>query len=697
MDQFVNLHVHSSWSILDGLEHVQQIVDRTKELNQPACALTDHGFLYGIPDMAKYAEKKEHKFIPGCEIYLIKNKKERRPTKKVLDDSKKLIAKLEDEITKEIHNEEQSESAIRELTEKLNSEREFLTNEEKRLENFATNPEYKRSHFILLAQDNEGYVKLQKICSESAVNLFAKKPLSDLGLLKKYGTKGLIGTSACVASILYKYMENDDIKGFEEHLQQYLDIFCYDNFYLEIQPTYWRDNFYDTVTELQESGAYSTYSDNVKKQIEYYMDMKKQLQTDYQKRGFDQIKYNKLLIEYAKKWNIPLVATTDAHYERFEDWKAHEVLMSVQYHDKDDDNNEYKDILMNRIYKKLKPNGYFDTIDELTYRELPKKHKKNEEIPPDKQELLCQEDYQEQDNPMFDKDGKNIYLLNPLRPGMRGHTHYLMSREEIIKAFNENGHETEDQEAVISAIDNTVKIANSCNVTFTWGEHRLPIITCPKEEEEPSIVPQFNHELEKKKKFMKEIEGKTDEEIKNEIDEPYEYLRFLCTNGKYGLAAKGKDGNIEYRKRLEHELNVIKTMGFPSYFLIVYDIMNFCRMNGIATGPGRGCLLPDNLVLTKDGHKPIQNITCNDEVLSTDEKYHSVIKTYEYDVDENIYDINLGDTNINGVTKEHKMLAIKEDDYKNGIREASWYAIEELSEGDYLVADDNSNGIAVFE
>jgi hypothetical protein len=140
----------------------------------------------------------------------------------------------------------------------------------------------------------------------------------------------------------------------------------------------------------------------------------------------------------------------------FEDWKAHEVLMSMQYHDKDDDNNEYKDILMNRVYKKIKPNGYFDTIDELTYRELQKKHKKNEEIPLGKKEVLCQEDYQEQDNIMYDKNGKNIYLLNPLRPGMRGHTHYLMSRDEIIQAFRENGHETENQEAILESIDNTV-------------------------------------------------------------------------------------------------------------------------------------------------------------------------------------------------------------------------------------------------
>lgn len=99
------------------------------------------------------------------------------------------------------------------------------------------------------------------------------------------------------------------------------------------------------------------------------------------------------------------------------------------------------------------------------------------------------------------------------------------------------------------AIENTNKIAERCNVTLTFGERKIPHYDVP------------------------------------EGYDAWTYLNKLCTDGlyeRYGTPDKA------LRDRLDFELNVIQTMGFVDYFLIVWDFINYARMNGIAVGPGRG-------------------------------------------------------------------------------------------------------------
>ena len=117
---------------------------------------------------------------------------------------------------------------------------------------------------------------------------------------------------------------------------------------------------------------------------------------------------------------------------------------------------------------------------------------------------------------------------------------YLKSREEMEELFPE----------VREALDNTLEIAERCNVEFEFNKYHLPKYDVP--------------------------EGYT----------THEYLRKLCREGL--LERYGENPPEEYRERLEYELNTIENMGYVEYFLIVWDFINFAKNNDIMVGPGRG-------------------------------------------------------------------------------------------------------------
>jgi DNA polymerase-3 subunit alpha len=154
-------------------------------------------------------------------------------------------------------------------------------------------------------------------------------------------------------------------------------------------------------------------------------------------------------------------------------------------------------------------------------------------------------------------------LSDPNRWKFPGDTFYVMTREEISSLFKQNGHEVLDQKVIEEALDNTVEIAEKCNVSFEWGKHYLPKIDPPADNIE------FNMWASKR-----QSDGSTSAD----------YLRYLCIKG---LKDKKKTAK-EYRERLDYELGIINNMGFPDYFLIMEDIMRFCRESDIPVGPARG-------------------------------------------------------------------------------------------------------------
>ena len=67
---FVHLHLHSEYSLLDGCCRIKQVIDRAAEIGQKSIAITDHGVMYGVIDFYKYAKSKGVKAIIGCEVYV---------------------------------------------------------------------------------------------------------------------------------------------------------------------------------------------------------------------------------------------------------------------------------------------------------------------------------------------------------------------------------------------------------------------------------------------------------------------------------------------------------------------------------------------------------------------------------------------------------------------------------------------------
>ncbi len=177
---FVHLHVHSDYSLLDGACRIDRLLERAKQLNMSAIALTEHGNLFGIPSFYKMAKKKGIKPILGCEVYL---------------------------------NFEGS---------RLEKRRESETGS------------LKLTHMGLLAQTWTGYQNLSKIVSDAHVNGFYYKPRTDIEMLAKH-SEGLLSLSGCLNGAIAQYLMREEESKATEALKRLLDIFGRERFFIELQ------------------------------------------------------------------------------------------------------------------------------------------------------------------------------------------------------------------------------------------------------------------------------------------------------------------------------------------------------------------------------------------------------------------------------------------------------------------------------
>lgn len=174
--KFTHLHVHSHYSLLDGLSKIDDLIDYVKELGMDSVALTDHGVLYGAVEFAQKAKKKGIKPIIGCEVYTaIESMYQKRPN---IDD--------------------------------------------------------KRYHMVLLAKDEKGYRNLVKLVSKANLEGFYYKPRVDDDLLAKH-SEGLISLSGCLRGKVPQLIIQKKEKKAEEAALRYQQIFGEGNFYLELQ------------------------------------------------------------------------------------------------------------------------------------------------------------------------------------------------------------------------------------------------------------------------------------------------------------------------------------------------------------------------------------------------------------------------------------------------------------------------------
>ncbi|HEX4902367.1 MAG TPA: DNA polymerase III subunit alpha, partial [Acidimicrobiales bacterium] len=204
----------------------------------------------------------------------------------------------------------------------------------------------------------------------------------------------------------------------------------------------------------------------------------------------------------------------------------------------------------------------------------------------------------------------NSLVSDTNRFKFHGDDHYLKSAEEMRYLFRE----------LPTACDNTLWVAERCEVEITFGKPQLPNFPLP-----PGFA--------------------TDDD----------YLRHLVFEGARKRWGDQLDDSVT--ERLVYELKVIGDMGFSSYFLITWDLIKHARDNGIRVGPGRGCLHGDTQIWTTEGYKPIRDVRVGDEVRTHTGAIRKVSNTFRYEVDEPLVTIR-GYSGGGGVsmTADHKVL-----------------------------------------
>ena len=171
---FVHLHLHTEYSLLDGLTKIKKLANTLKEFEMPGCAITDHGNMYGAIEFYKTFQKNELKPVIGCEIYTTTGSRfDKTPNNK------------------------------------------------------------KANHLILLAKDHQGYQNLMKLVTIGHTEGFYYKPRLDWESIEKYH-QGLICLSGCLNGEVYKNIVDDDYKKAKEIATNYQQLFG-DDYYLEIQ------------------------------------------------------------------------------------------------------------------------------------------------------------------------------------------------------------------------------------------------------------------------------------------------------------------------------------------------------------------------------------------------------------------------------------------------------------------------------
>ena len=174
-NKFTHLHVHTEYSLLDGLSKIDLLIDHVKSLGMDSVAITDHGVMYGVVEFYKSALKKGVKPVIGMEAYTTNIKHTERP-------------------------------------------------ERSKIKNF---------HLLLLAKDNRGYKNLMKLTSVAHLEGYYYRPRIDRETLKKY-SQGLICTSGCGLSEISQSLAGGDYKKAKKTAEWYLSVFS-DNYYIELQ------------------------------------------------------------------------------------------------------------------------------------------------------------------------------------------------------------------------------------------------------------------------------------------------------------------------------------------------------------------------------------------------------------------------------------------------------------------------------
>ncbi len=273
MKSFVHLHVHSYYSILDGMSSIPGLVERATASGMNAIALTDHGNMFGIKEFYNYVKKKNSK------VYGEINQLKKDLKNDELTDEQRLtlstqLAGAEKKLFKPILG-----------CEAYVARRSRLSKDKDNVED--------RSgyHLVLLAKNKKGYQNLCKLVSLGWMEGFYYRPRIDHEILEKY-SEGIIASSACLGGEIHKKVEKGDLAAAEESVLWYKKVFG-DDFYIELQ-----------LHQTDKPNADTTVYEKQKRQ-------------------------NADLIYLARKTNTKILATNDVHFIDEDHGEGHERLICL--------------------------------------------------------------------------------------------------------------------------------------------------------------------------------------------------------------------------------------------------------------------------------------------------------------------------------------------------------------------------------
>lgn len=327
---------------------------------------------------------------------------------------------------------------------------EFYVVEDRHKQQFTKENKDVRYHQLLLAKDEIGYKNLVKLCSLGYIEgMYGKYPRIDKQLIEQYH-EGLIATTCCIGASVPKAIIRKGEEAAEKEFKWWLNMFGED-YYVELQRH----------------------------------DIREQLIV------------NEVLVRFARKHNVKIIASNDSHYVEQEDWNAHDILLCINTGD-----------------KKSTPSAK-DFDDD---KGIPK--------------------------------GSRFAFYND--------QFYFKNTQEMTQLFHD----------LPESIDNTNEIVGKIKNLQLQKDILLPNFPIPEE---------F------KTHTLSDFSGK--KELTADVLNQWEYLKHITFQG-----ARKKYGTItaEIEERLNFELQTIRSMGFPGYFLIVADFIEAGRKMGVFIGPGRG-------------------------------------------------------------------------------------------------------------
>ena len=464
MQDFVHLHVHTQYSLLDGQASVSALVDKAMKNGMKGIAVTDHGNMFGIKEFTNYV-----------------NKKNSGPKGEIKDQKKRLAAieagkvECEDKEAEIAACKAKIAEAEAKLFKPIIGCEMYVAR--RTLDKKEGKPDQSGYHLIVLAKNEKGYHNLIKLVSKAWTKGYYMRPRTDRNELEKYH-EGLIVCSACLGGEVPKKITQGLLDEAEEAIQWYKNLFGED-YYLELQR-------HKATVPRANHEAYPL-----------------------------QVNVNKHLIEYSKKYNVKLICSNDVHFVNEEHAEAHD-------------------------------------------------------------RLICLSTGKDLDDPK-----RMLYTKQE----------WMKTREEMNELFAD----------VPEALSNTLEILDKVEYYSIDHAPIMPTFAIPED---------FGTEEEYRKKYTEKdlFDEFTQDENGNVVlseeaandkikrlggyDKLYrikleaDYLKKLTFDGAKKFY--GDPLSPEVKERLVFELHIMKTMGFPGYFLIVQDFIAAGRNMGVSIGPGRG-------------------------------------------------------------------------------------------------------------